>query len=339
MDKLSQLPDELLVKVLSFLPTKDAVSTSILSMRWKSLWMWLPRLEFDYSCYSMSRGQGFARFISLNLPVHKAPAIERLSLKFRYIENGSIEPEDIDFWVSLAIYKNVRELCLKLLSFAERPTKLPSSLYICKSIVILTLKDEILVDVPGTVCLPSLKTLFLRRVTYSDENSLHRLLSNCPVLEDLVVERDEIDNLGKMSVIVKSLQRLTLKMSVLCDLDGLMMNTPSLKNFKVTDERLDSHGDSDSPRYAYSFEAMPKLEEADFLLTFQNIKKCFRSFTSVKRLSLCLGVYKEEVICFHPSINLIFEQYHKPGFLEVESFVILCSLYIMRVLFSTSLKL
>ncbi|CAL9219019.1 unnamed protein product [Arabidopsis halleri] len=305
MDKLSQLPDELLVKVLSFLPTKDAVSTSILSMQWKSLWMWLPKLEFDYSCYSVSRGQGLARFISLNLPVHKAPAIESLSLKFRYGINGSIEPEDIHFWVSLAIYKNVRELCLKLFYFGERQTKLPSSLYNCESLVILTLKDEILVDVPGTVCLPSLKTLFLRRVTYSDENSLHRLLSNCPVLEDLVVERDEVDNLGKMSVIVKSLQRLTLKMSIACDLDGLMMNTPSLKYFKVTDERLDSHGDSDSPRYAYSFEAMPKLEEADFLLTFQNIKKCFRSFTSVKRLSLCLGVYKEESI-YHE--GLVFNQ-------------------------------
>ncbi|CAA0392737.1 unnamed protein product [Arabidopsis thaliana] len=310
MDKTSQLPDELLVKVLSFLPTKDAVRTSLLSMRWKSLWMWLPKLEYDFRHYSVSEGQGLARFITLSLLGHKAPAIESLSLKLRYGAIGSIKPEDIYLWVSLAVHdSNVRELSLKLCTFAERPTKLPKSLYKCKSIVILKLKDEILVDVPRKVCLPSLKTLFLGRVTYSDEDSLHRLLSNCPVLEDLVVERDRIDNLGKLSVVVKSLQRLTLKMSCPCHLDGIMMNTPSLKYLKVTDERQesdsDNESDSDSPRYFYDFEDMPKLEEADFVLTFQNIKKFFKFVTSIKRLSLCLGVYTEESL-YHE--GLVFNQ-------------------------------
>ncbi|AEE33279.1 FBD, F-box and Leucine Rich Repeat domains containing protein [Arabidopsis thaliana] len=310
MDKISQLPDELLVKVLSFLSTKDAVSTSILSMRWKSLWMWLPKLEYNFRHYSVSEGQGLARFITSSLRVHKAPAIESLSLKFRYGAIGSIKPKDIYLWVSLAVHvSNVRELSLKLFNFAELPTKLPKSLCKCKSIVILKLKDEILVDVPRKVCLPSLKTLFLGRVTYSDANSLHRLLSNCPVLEDLVMERDKIDNLGKLSVIVKSLQRLTLKMSRPCHLDGLKMNSPSLKYLKVIDERLESdsddESDSDSPRYFYDFEDMPKLEEADFVLTFQNIKKFFGSITSVKRLSLCLGVYTEESL-YHE--GLVFNQ-------------------------------
>ncbi|KAF3495503.1 hypothetical protein DY000_02057850 [Brassica cretica] len=49
MDRISGLSDELLVKILSFLPTENAVSTSLLSKQWRFLWMWLPKLEYhDY---------------------------------------------------------------------------------------------------------------------------------------------------------------------------------------------------------------------------------------------------------------------------------------------------
>lgn len=275
--------------------------------------MQLPKLEYDYSDYSVSQGRRLRRFIDLNLPLHQAPVMESLRLKFSHGAIGSISSEDIKLWVLVAVLRCVHELSLEFFSIANHHTELPSSLYVCKSIVMLILKGEILVDVPRMVCLPSLKTLFLGCVTYSRENSLHQLLSNCPVLEDLVVERDNIDNLWKLRVIVKSLQRLTLKMSSPCYLDGIMINTPSLKYLKVIDERVESDSDngndSESPIFSYSFEDMPKLEEADFVLTFQSIKKFFRSITSVKRLSLCLGVYTVQVITsvsFWNSLNIVF---------------------------------
>ena len=38
-DVFSRLPDDILVHILLFLSTKEAIRTSVLSKRWKCLWM------------------------------------------------------------------------------------------------------------------------------------------------------------------------------------------------------------------------------------------------------------------------------------------------------------
>lgn len=43
---LGSLPDVVIRHILSFLPTKDAVRTSVLSKRWEFLWTSIPTLDF-----------------------------------------------------------------------------------------------------------------------------------------------------------------------------------------------------------------------------------------------------------------------------------------------------
>ncbi|PNX91118.1 F-box/LRR-repeat protein, partial [Trifolium pratense] len=55
-DRISNLPDGVLSHILSFLPTKTTVQTSILSNRWHHIWKHQSVLYFnefidDYHCY------------------------------------------------------------------------------------------------------------------------------------------------------------------------------------------------------------------------------------------------------------------------------------------------
>ncbi|KAG7538223.1 F-box-like domain superfamily [Arabidopsis suecica] len=339
MARISGLSDELLVKILSFLPTKEAVSTSVLSKQWEFLWMWLPKLEYDDYDHVTDRSesalQTYRDFIAKNLPLHRAPIIESLSLGFRL---GSLQPEDLKSWVGIAVSRRGRELSICYLYYWDESPQLllPCSLYTCKSLVTLKLEGEkILVDVPSTVCLPSLKTLQLERVTYSNEDSLRLLLSYCPVLEDLSIVRDENDNLRAVVVIVSSLQRLSLEIPGLCSSDAYVIVTPYLKYFKVVDYR---------ESMSYLIEQLPELEEAD-IVVLQYPENLLESVTFFKRLSLrVLFNSPREVICFHMSTSCFLLHYLTQNqiFLILNPLLLcchVCRLCFVMVLSSIGLKI
>ncbi|KAJ7981730.1 FBD-associated F-box protein [Quillaja saponaria] len=55
-DRITSLPTGILRHILSFLPTKHAVATSILSSRWKNLWVSVPNLDFDDDLFLRKEG-------------------------------------------------------------------------------------------------------------------------------------------------------------------------------------------------------------------------------------------------------------------------------------------
>lgn len=84
------------------------------------------------------------------------------------------------------------------------------------AVAVLKLYKSILVYVPDdlVVSLSSLKTLHLLCVEYENEESHRRLLRGCPVLEELVVDKTDNWSVRSSSVVVPSLERLSVLKSV-----------------------------------------------------------------------------------------------------------------------------
>jgi hypothetical protein len=85
VDRISELPDELLCRILSFLPTKIAFTTTLLSKRWTPLFYSLSVLHFNDK--NFEDFQTYDRFYSFldNLMIHPLSINQAHPLKkFRF---------------------------------------------------------------------------------------------------------------------------------------------------------------------------------------------------------------------------------------------------------------
>ncbi|KAE8681922.1 hypothetical protein F3Y22_tig00111280pilonHSYRG00005 [Hibiscus syriacus] len=243
IDQLSNLPDSIICHILSFLPTKLSVATSTLSKRWKHLWTAVPVLSFSSAEFIGTLGS-FVDSIGKFLTNCQAQNVYQFTIDFKpFLE---VDEEHLGTWVAAAVERNVQELKLSL-NFSHVPTvRLPGRLFACRTLVSLKLIDNIFIDLPENVCLQNLRTLQLERLHYANEGSFNILLSGCPVLEDLVVERILDDGILDMVINVASLKRLNLKNYEAND-HGLLISAPLLerielsqKNFNVLNFQIDS---------------------------------------------------------------------------------------------------
>ncbi|XP_010483117.1 PREDICTED: putative FBD-associated F-box protein At5g56440 [Camelina sativa] len=281
MDRISLLPDDVILKILSSVLTKVAVSTSILSKRWRYLWKHVPKLEYHDPSGDSEHWRA-SRFVDKFLLLHEAPVLETLHLTL----SRNFSPTDIETWIHIAISRGVRKLHI----FRYRPSsgliRLPRSLYTCETLVTLNLHAECMftVDyVPLTISFRSLKALYLYLVKFLSDEIIHRILSGCPVLEELrLVVRGGDDGVKTFTIAVPSLQRLTaidLGSQVPGDDDvGFVIKAPSLKSLFVL-SRCSGF---------CSLAKMPDLVKAYIKLGHGDSKKFMGCLTSTKQLTLCL---------------------------------------------------
>lgn len=276
-DRLSQLPDDFLLQILSWLPTKDVLVTSLLSKRWRFLWTLVPRLNYDLRLHDNACPR-FSQFVDRSLLLHKAPTLQSLNIKI-----GSVcytAEKDVGVWVRTAVDRCVRELNISYCS-GEEPIRLPKCLFTCTTLAVLKLENLSLVDASCYVCFQSVKTLHLLDVKYFDDQSLPRIISSCSSLEDLVVQRCPGDNVKVVTVTAPCLKTLSLHKSSQAfegDDDGFLIEAPKLKRLDIED-------------YWGGFcyiENMPEVVEANVDVIYKNTEKLLGSLTSVKRLALCL---------------------------------------------------
>ncbi|CAA7048003.1 unnamed protein product [Microthlaspi erraticum] len=218
MDWISELPEALLLRILSSLPAKDVVATMVLSKRWQFLWTLVPRLVYDDS-YKFIEFVTFSRFVDRSLILHEAPLLETLHFKLSRIFGA----DDVRVWIKSAENRRVRELIIEIdKSSRKNPAILRRSLYNgCRVLVTLKLNNAVFVNASSSpVSFPSLKTLSLVSVKYPGDEFVESLFSNCPVLEDLHVRRCGNDNVTIFTIKVPFLKRISLDQQADGNKDG-----------------------------------------------------------------------------------------------------------------------
>ncbi|XVE50577.1 hypothetical protein DITRI_Ditri01bG0174000 [Diplodiscus trichospermus] len=96
-DRISNLPDAIISRILSFLPTKEAVRTSILSTRWRYLFALVTTLDIKLDGKS-SIVKSSESFLDTAMFVYNTTSIE----KFRLECWQDVDSSRVCRWISAA---------------------------------------------------------------------------------------------------------------------------------------------------------------------------------------------------------------------------------------------
>ncbi|XP_074270825.1 putative F-box/LRR-repeat protein At5g41630 [Silene latifolia] len=195
-DRLSELPDDVILHILSRMPIIDAVRT-VLLRRFGNLWTFIHTLDFDLGEYLKkfspwkSRGkhiQWFYHFVRNVLILHQNLSIDRFHLSID-IDFKSYKEEradlDILIWSRFALCRQAKEISISMKYKYD----------FCCSSVFPKFTSQFLVTLELSFCkfegefqveLESLKKLSLNHVWMTGEN-FQRFIRGCPSLQKLVI--------------------------------------------------------------------------------------------------------------------------------------------------------
>ncbi|KAB2614111.1 FBD-associated F-box protein [Pyrus ussuriensis x Pyrus communis] len=237
-DRISELPDEILCHLLSFLPTLHAVRTTILSTRWNNVWCTSAPISLQFDSRDFSSGPQqqtrFMRFVDCVMKLCGSSCnIRRLCL---HCHSFAFKDEDfsrIHRWISTAIKNNVIDLDLYLFSNNNYDSfekiEMPPSVFQCRSLVSLKLDTNCLTYSPSTSgCFPSLKHLHVTFRDYINEGRV-KIFLNCPALEDLTIVGNVGGDVLELNISAPQMKTLTTD-----NLDcKFFVDAPRLENLNV----------------------------------------------------------------------------------------------------------
>ncbi|XP_050262892.1 F-box/LRR-repeat protein At4g14103-like isoform X10 [Quercus robur] len=299
-DIISSLPDCMLAHILSFLPTKHAILTSILSSRWRVLWTLVPVLHLDKPTLDSIRTSTLNYILFPRNPSTLCKLC--IDCPRRYF---------VDKCVQAAILRDVQELDL-ILDLDNQPKELPASVFFCTTLVVLKLRGHFLLNPPDSASssssmFPSLKTLQISHVYYANHNSLSTLLAACPLLQDLrikVSDSDldfldkEADNKFNILVFVPTLKILVLDCSFLRWSFKLHINTPTLEYFNF---KGDLDNDVVSENLPNLFKSVLDVRRCYYLDWMLKLTNFMGPLCNIRSMELWIGTAK--YILEHSSSN------------------------------------
>ncbi|KAK1372304.1 F-box domain-containing protein [Heracleum sosnowskyi] len=269
VDLLSNLPDHLLIHILSLVDIKTARRTSILSKRWTGLWTDLMDLDFDdfettatieYKSYAQPEMDKFVVWVNHIIASNRAPYLGTFRIHFPL--NG-LYAAHMENWLKFAFVKKVRNLELNFynlqLNFVYSYSR---NIHFQKSFLNTTLES-----------------LHLKSVSV-ERHFLQWVITNCLNLQNLSFHHcDDASSKHRLKIVISSLKLKNLeffKCLKLLKIDALHLSAPNLTSFIYNESELD-----------VKYRSVPSLVNVTFGGSYCHHLKALSGFSSqLEKLSI-----------------------------------------------------
>ncbi|XP_030513949.1 F-box/FBD/LRR-repeat protein At1g13570-like [Rhodamnia argentea] len=261
LDKISNIPGHIMDQILSCLPIKEAVRTSILSRKWRYKWSSLPKLVFDNQCtvatgvpsLQPSPNENLVKIIDEVLLLHTG-TIQKFMLSHKRFYATS----NIDHWILHLSRVSVKEIVLHI--WKGNYYKIPTTLFNFQDLTHLELL-RCVVKIPSTFeGWKNLKTLYLSQVKLSPDE-LEALISRCPLLKNLSL----LKGTEQVNIKACNLEWLSLR-GRFQDVDFGVMNCLKSVTIGFSDDMANKRGPDNA--------------------NLSNLQKIFRNLPNIQSLKL-----------------------------------------------------
>jgi len=233
-DRLSDLCESVLLHIMKFMDTKQAVQTCVLSTRWKKVWQSVTTLALNNSECTLIL-PNYNQFV-FSVLSHRDNSISLQDIDLRH--QGGVEPELVDTVMKYGMSHNVQNFTLELyLNFKPGYTLRPY-IFSCKSLTHLKLYFwgvPWMTKIPPSFELPALKSLHLIAVSFvANDNGIVDPFSNCKMLSTLVLDHWTVQR--NASVLCISNSKLS-SLSIGCTVPErykVVLSTPNLNSISLT---------------------------------------------------------------------------------------------------------
>ncbi|GLU14712.1 hypothetical protein SLE2022_312650 [Rubroshorea leprosula] len=228
IDKISRLTDELLLHILSFLSMRDVVRTSVLSTRWRYLYVSVSNLDLDFHVGAQMKANKFClrRFVDRLFFFRNRSSVHKFHLKCSTSISGFLDPLPLKEWISSLIWHGIRELDLFIELSDDKELLLPTSFFTCESGL----------KVPSKVCLPSLKVL---RLCICNPTPKRLRMDHCklgisnPTLKRLHIEHRPKGRSHSLEIVINAPSLVDLDYSISCLTSHACVNIQSLDEARI----------------------------------------------------------------------------------------------------------
>lgn len=316
-DRLSDLPDCVLLHIMSFLKTFRAVQTCVLSKRWKNLWKHLPFLTLQSSNFKV-----VSKILS-------STALQALN----FYPLGLVHPRLLKHVILYTLSRNVKQLGISILCDVQH---LPPCLFSSQLLTHLHLsvrrpkRDDVPLF-PNSLNMPALTNLSLRNFAFCvrDDGRVDPF-SSFNKLNSLIIDKCQV--VDKQNLCISSTTLVNLNIiscynppEASCKFE---LSTPSLCNFYFRGTPLQKlRGSKSNLSSIKHVDFGVGLNSADsplvlfnWLVELANIESLTVSYSTLQVLSSIPDLLKIEF----PSLRNLKS-------LKVKSFVPLCSIPVFRI--------